>query len=230
MVSFASAQDAANFSKPIRIVLAGDSTVADYPAKHTNRGWGQYIGEHFAPGSVEVLNLAKPGRSTKTFIKEGIWQRVLDAKPDYVFIQFGHNDSHSQDKPESTGAATDYKDNLRRYVNEARGIGAKLVLVTPMVRRTVDAQGNFTDNLQPYADAMKEVATEKNVPLIDLHALSQALLEKLGKEGSAKMASKKGDDTHFNEKGARAMADLVIAGLPAVEPSLAKLLKIPPGH
>ncbi len=204
--------------------------MADYPAKHANRGWGQYIGEQFTPGTVEIINLAKPGRSTKTFINEGIWQKALDAQPDYVFIQFGHNDSHGPDKPESTDAATDYKDFLRRYVDEARAIGAKPVLVTPMVRRTVDAQGNSTDNLQPYADAMKEVAAEKNVPVIDLHASSLALLHRLGRDQSAKMASKKGDDTHFNEKGARAMAELVVEALPAAEPSLAKVLKTPPGH
>jgi lysophospholipase L1-like esterase len=95
---------------PLRIVIIGDSTVCDYPETSPSRGWGQFIQERFKDGDVKVINLAAAGRSTKTFIKEGRWQKALDSKPDYVLIQFGHNDSHGPEKPESTDAATDYKD------------------------------------------------------------------------------------------------------------------------
>lgn len=96
-----------------------------------------------------------------------------------------------------------------------------------MVRRTFAADGTLLDNLQPYAQAMKEVAAEKEVPAIDLHASSKQLVEQLGPEKSAEMENKKGDPTHFNEKGARAMADLVMKELPAAAPALEAHLQAP---
>lgn len=211
---------------PLRIVLVGDSTVCEYPATRPDRGWGQFVEERFKDGAVKVLNLAASGRSTKTFIKEGRWKKALEEKPDCVLIQFGHNDSHAPDKPESTDAATDYKENLRRYIDESRAIGAMPILVTPMVRRTFGADGQLQDELQRYADAMKEVGAEKKVPVIDLHTSSKKLVEQLGPEASAEMANKQGDATHFNEKGARTMADLVMKELPTA-PKLKELLKAP---
>lgn len=219
--------------KPVRMVIIGDSTVCDYPAKHANRGWGMYIEERFKPGTVSVTNFAKSGRSTKTFIQEGRWKVALAEKPDYVLIQFGHNDSHDPKNPEATDAATDYKINLRRYIDESRAIGATPILVTPMVRRSFDAAGKITSepppsrNLGTYAGAMKEVGSEKKVPVIDLYASSKALAEKLGPEASATMANKKGDATHFNEKGARAMANLVMKELLVAEPKLNEYSKAP---
>ena len=115
-----------------------------YPAAEPDRGWGQFIEEQFR--GVKVINLAAAGRSTKTFIKEGRWKKALEEKPDYVLIQFGHNDSHGPEKPESTDAATDYKEYLRRYIDESRAIGATPILVTPMVRRTFDADGKLQDD------------------------------------------------------------------------------------
>ena len=219
---------------PLRIVIIGDSTVCDYPATHANRGWGQFIEERFKDGEGKVINLAASGRSTKTFIKEGRWKRALEEKPDYVLIQFGHNDSHAPENPEATDAATTYRENLRRYIDDARSINATPILVTPMVRRTFDAEGKIADtlpaaggNLKAYADAMKDVGREKKVAVIDLYTSSKELVEKLGPEASAGMANKKGDATHFNEKGARAMAALVMKGLPAAEPKLKEHLKAP---
>lgn len=212
------AADAA--SRPLRIVLIGDSTVCSYPATRPDRGWGQFIEERFRDGAVKVINLAAAGRSTKTFLGEGRWKKALEEKPDYVLIQFGHNDSHAPENPESTDAATDYKEYLRRYIDESRAVGATPLLVTPMVRRTFDADGKLRDNLQRYADAMKEVGAEKKALVIDLHAASKALVERLGPEASAEMANEKGDVTHFNEKGARAMAGLVMEELPTAEPKL----------
>lgn len=212
---------------PIRIVIIGDSTVCNYPAARPDRGWGQFIEERFQAGTIKVLNLAAAGRSTKTFIKEGRWKRALAQKPDYVLIQFGHNDSHAPENPESTDAATDYKEFLRRYIDESRAINATPILVTPMVRRTFDANGKLVDTLLPYSNAMKEVGGEKRTAVIDLHTTSLALVERLGPEPSAEMANKKGDVTHFNEKGARAMAGLVMNELPAAAPKLKACLKAP---
>ena len=221
------AADAHAGPPPVRIVLVGDSTVREYPADRPDRGWGQFVRERFKDGTVTVVNLAASGRSTKTFIEEGRWKKALAEKPDYVLIQFGHNDSHAPGRPESTDAATAYREYLRRYVDEARAVGATPILVTPMVRRTFDARGRITGNLGPYADAMKAVGREKKAAVIDLHAASLALAERLGPEKSAEFANKPGDATHFNEKGARAMADLVLRALPLAEPKLKDYLKAP---
>ena len=210
--------------KPRRIVVIGDSTVCNYPDTRPERGWGMFIQERFKEGDVEVINLAASGRSTKTFIAEGRWQRALDKKPDYVLIQFGHNDSHAPTNPESTDAATDYRDYLRRYIDDSRAVGAIPLLVTPMVRRIFDADGKLKDELQPYAAAMKEVGLEKKAAVIDLHALSKQLVEQLGPTAAAEMANKAGDATHCNEKGAKAMADLVIKALPAAASELKERL------
>ena len=203
----------------LTIVIIGDSTVCNYPAESPSRGWGQFIAERFGD-NVRVANHAASGRSTKTFIAEGRWKRALAEMPDFVLIQFGHNDSHGPAKPESTDAATDYRDFLRRYVDESRAAHATPIFITPMHRRNFDADGKLQDILQPYADAMKAVAAEKKVPLIDLHTSSGALFRELGKDRCPELANAPKDFTHFNEKGARAMADLVMKELPATDTRL----------
>jgi lysophospholipase L1-like esterase len=203
---------------PVRIVITGDSTVSEYPAEKPERGWGHYIQAYFQDG-VQVINLASPGRSTKTFTSSGLWKKALAQKPDFILIQFGHNDSHDPANPEATGADTDYPANLRQYIDEARAIGATPILVTPMQRRTA------VDTLLPYVKAMKKVAAEKNAPLIDLHAASGKLYAQLGPEGGMQLANLPTDRTHFNEKGARAMAELVMKELPAADPRLAAQLR-----
>ncbi len=209
----------------LTIVIIGDSTVCDYPPEHACRGWGQFIAENFKD-TVRVANHARSGRSTKSFIAEGRWARVLEEKPDFVLIQFGHNDSHAKERPEATDAATDYRDYLRRYVDESRAAKATPIFITPMYRRTFDKDGKLTDILQPYADAMKAVADEKKVPVIDLHTTSGALFRELGKDHAPALASSPIDFTHFNEKGARAMADLVMKELPASDARLAAELRM----
>jgi lysophospholipase L1-like esterase len=220
--SRAPAADATN--QAVCMVIVGDSTVCNWPEKDPRRGWGMFIQGYFN-NQFSVTNLAKSGRSTKTFITEGLWARALKAQPGYVLIQFGHNDSHAPDKPEATDAKTTYKDYLRQYIDDSRAIGARPVLITPMCRRTFGADEKLKDALLPYANAMKEVAVEKRVPLVDLHAASARLFEQLGPTGSNALANEPGDATHFNDKGARAMADLVAQELPVVEPSLKKYLK-----
>lgn len=206
------------------LAIVGDSTVCNWPKNDVRRGWGQYIQDYFTD-KVLVLNKARSGRSTKTFIQQGLWKEVLEQKPAWILIQFGHNDSHSPDSPESTDADTDYTDYLRQYIDQSRAVGAIPILVTPMYRRDFDEQGRIKDNLQPYANAMKKVAAEKHVPLVDLQTASEKLYLKLGPAGSAELANAPDDKTHFNEKGAREMARLVMEQLPVVEPSLKQYLK-----
>lgn len=214
-------------AKPLSVALIGDSTVCDYPADSNKRGWGQMLPELLAPG-VRVLNEAKGGASTKTFPADR-WLRLRAAKPDIVLIQFGHNDSHAKDKPESTDAATDYCDNLRRYIAEAREAGAEPILITPVRRRTFRSNGALSSELAPYADAMKRVAEEQRVKLIDLHTTSGELYTRLGEEASTGFTPNLpdtadrpglGDRTHFTSEGALAMAKLVAEGLRGFYPDL----------
>ena len=200
-------------SAPLKLALVGDSTMCEYDLDIPDRGWGMLLDEIFRPGTVEIHNLAKAGRSTKTFIEENRWGPTLALKPDYVFIQFGHNDSHAPDRPESTDANSDYRDYLRRYVDDCRDIGATPILVTPMVRRTFHEDGTLDDNLAPYAAAMRAVAEEKGVELIDLHSMSWKFFEPLGPNVAQEYARNPNDRTHFNEKGARVIVELVRQGI-----------------
>jgi lysophospholipase L1-like esterase len=208
---FAGQESSATNSPPLRIAIIGDSTVANYPAEKPLRGWGQYLGEYFSTNTT-IINLAKNGRSTKTFYSDPghFWQQALDARPDFILIQFGHNDSHAADKPEATKADGDFAENLQRYVTEARAVGATPIFVTPMHRRTFK-NGALTLELEPYADAMKKVGKEMKVPVVDLYALSGEVFLKLGDEGSADLMGPN-ERTHFSEKGARLLAGLVARG------------------
>ena len=209
------------------LAIVGDSTVCEYPPEHACRGWGQYVQDYFE-NTVQVINLAKSGRSTKTFINEGLWGKTLEAKPDILLIQFGHNDSHAPDRPESTDAATDFQDYLRQYIDEARAIDATPILVTPVQRRTYSSNGKLNNSLLPYAKAMKAVAVENKVNVIDLNASSGKLYEQLGTAANDVVANTTQDRTHFNDEGARTMAHLVMQELIQAEPRLTKEL-VPEG-
>lgn len=204
----------------VRLIIIGDSTVCNYPAKSDRRGWGMFIQDYFNRNQLQVINLALSGRSTKTFIKEGHWAAALKEKPDYVLIQFGHNDSHSPDRPEATDAKTTYRQYLRQYIDESRAIGARPVLITPMCRRNFKPDGQVVNALLPYANAMKIVAKEKHVPLVDLNTASVMLCNQLGPKASEALACNHKDHTHFSPKGAKEMAKLIMQELPEVEPSL----------
>ncbi|MGB2863967.1 MAG: GDSL-type esterase/lipase family protein [Sedimentisphaerales bacterium] len=208
---------------PLRLAIIGDSTVCEYPPERDCRGWGHYIQDYFKD-TVRVINLARSGRSTKTFINEGLWARTLEEKPDFLLIQFGHNDSHNSDRPEATDAATDFRDYLRGYIDESRAIGTTPILVTPVQRRTYGSNGKLNNSLIIYADAMKAVAAEKKVGLVDLNASSGRLYEQLGPAANDVVANAPDDRTHFNENGARMMAHLVMQELTQVEPRLGKEL------
>jgi len=196
-------------------LLAGDSTVENVPAKMGDRkGWGQVVGQYLKP-EVKVINLAMGGRSTKTFIAEKRWTNLLkQSRPgDFILIQFGHNDSHGKDKPESTDAATDYKNYLRIYADEALKAGARVIFVTPPHRRSFDKTGKLTPELLPYADAMKAVAQEKNIPVVDLYTLTGEKFQQLGDAACRPIFCSDTDRTHFSTQGAELLAKMIIADL-----------------
>lgn len=223
-------------SSPVRfkagptIALAGDSTVAMYwtpkKGKPDQTGWGQMLPEFCAPG-VRVVNEAVGGASSKSFREAGHWDRVLAAKPDYVLIQFGHNDEPNKGD-RATDPSTTYPDNLRRYIREVREADAEPVLVTSVARRTF-VDGELTSTLENYVEAMKRVGLDLDVPVIDLHAASLALIEQMGEKQAQERFGPSADDrSHFNEAGARLMARLVVERLSDQVPSLTPHLQFLP--
>jgi PelA/Pel-15E family pectate lyase len=217
---------ASGADRHIKVVLVGDSTVND------EGGWGPGFRASFGP-EVEVVNLALNGRSSKSFRDEGAWGKVLAEKPNFVLIQFGHNDVAGKGPERETDPATTYRANLERYVEEVRVAGATPVLVTSIVRRNFAQQGKFKpDSLVPYAEAVRRLAAERKVALIDLYTLTREQAERLGPEGSESLGrldnQGKPDRTHLGPKGQTeigAMAAKEFARLvPVVSASLHELV------
>ncbi|QDT91222.1 rhamnogalacturonan acetylesterase [Gimesia algae] len=211
---------------PIRIQMIGDSTMATYKNPPKDRpdmtGWGQIFGEYFND-DVTILNRGASGRSSSSFIREGRWKKALAEKPDYLFIQFGHNDCPGKGDRE-TDPATTFQQYLNQYIDEARAANIKPILVTPMTRRRFE-KGQIWTTLRPYADAMLKVGKEKKVPVIDLHKKSVALFNQLGDAGSSDFNPSKSDRTHFSRKGALEIARLVAEEIPTTVPELKPYLK-----
>ncbi len=213
--------------RPVRIVLVGDSTVTD------GAGWGlafkQFLNDH-----AECINTSAGGRSSKSFIDEGKWKKALELKGDYYLIQFGHNDEPGKGPERETDPATTFTTNMLRYVAEARAIGAKPILVTSLVRRQWDKSGNgkINSSLVPYAEAVKRIAAEHQVPLVDLHARSQELCEAWGREKCLAFSpiklTNQIDNTHLNAKGSVIFARLVVEELRKAVPELAPCFRAEP--
>jgi lysophospholipase L1-like esterase len=222
-----------------RIFIASDSTAANYSAeRYPQVGWGMMLKCGLEP-DVEVINRAIGGRSTRSFIAEGHWDKLIaDAEPgDVVLIQFGHNDASTTRPERYAPAETVYRDNLLRMIWEAKGRGLSPVLVTPPARRSF-AGGRARADFPAYSEVMRELVVLTGVPLIDLEARSLALLDSVGEADSRKyylhyapedevaaFANGVADDTHFSELGGRAMANLVAQELRGIRlPVGAKVL------
>ena len=213
-------------SPPLRLVITGDSTVQTYKEGSGKAGWGQCLAS-FLTDRVTVLNHARSGVSSKSFRARGLWQKALAARGDWLLIQFGHNDCPGKGD-RYTDPRGDYRENLRRFIAEARRAGIRPVLVTPVARRTYGPAGRITTTLAPYAEAMGVVAREQQVPLVDLHALSIARFNRLGDRGSRPYSCSARDRSHFSLLGAREIAGLVARGLYFAAPRLRPYLRLPP--
>jgi lysophospholipase L1-like esterase len=213
-----------------RVFIIGDSTVSSYDvASTTQTGWGQVF-FHYFENSVEIRNHADPGESTKTFYNgSGFWRVVKSqlAEGDYLFMQFGHNDSHDPANPEAT-TTVEYKAFLQAFIDEAKAKGAIPVLVSPMYRRSfvngalVSYHPSVGQNdLGPYAAAMAELAAapgNEDVPFIDLFKSSGTFMQAIGDAECIKLLQPN-DATHWNRKGATVMAALVARGVAAKFPT-----------
>jgi pectinesterase len=210
----------------VHIYVAGDSTASIYTTKEAPRaGWGQALPVFFTSNAV-VVDVAKSGASSKSFIDMGRLDHILGliAKGDYLLISFGHNDEKS-DPSLHTDPATTYKSYLSQYIDKARAKGANPVLITPVERRRFTSAGVITPSHGAYPAAMTQLAAAKHVPLIDLTATSTQLWNAQGVAGTKNYflilpAGKYPnypngvtDNTHFQAYGAIEVARLVARGL-----------------
>ncbi|WP_017730479.1 rhamnogalacturonan acetylesterase [Nafulsella turpanensis] len=237
---------------PVKVWLIGDSTMADYSLyegedymkdRYPLTGWGQVFQPFMSSDSLHklnhlikadsaiVVNKARGGRSTRTFFEEGRWREVYNGlqEGDLVLIQFGHNDA-AESKPERYVNVEGYKEYLRLYVKQAREKGATPILLTPVNRNYPWENGQLSNVHGEYPQAMKEVAEELDVPLIDLTQRSIDHFTAMGEEYVSKhyfmnlpegkyeaYPEGESDNTHFQPEGARAVARLVFEGLQDLE-------------
>lgn len=203
------------------IFLLGDSTVCDQPGE-PYASWGQMITRFFGD-KVAVANHAESGESLKSSLGAKRLDKVLSVmKPgDYLLIQYGHNDE--KEKGEGIGAFTSYKASLKQFVEATKKKGGIPILITSMQRRTFDANGKVTNSHGDYPEAVRQVAREEKVALIDLHAMSTDLYEALGKEGSG-VLFKEGDGTHHSAYGAYQLAKAIVQSIRDQRLPLAKFL------
>ncbi|MBR1800273.1 MAG: glycosyl hydrolase 115 family protein [Bacteroidaceae bacterium] len=200
-------------TEKITVWTIGDSTMANKTSA-TERGWGMLFPTFVDATQVTVSNHATDGRSTKSFIDEGRWETVRSqlAEGDYVLIEFGHNDEKTTSSLH-TDPQTTYKQNLTKFITEARAAGATPVLLTPIVRRIFGPDGNIYDEHGEYVAAMKELAADLNVPLIDMNQLSGYYENVAGIVGSRDIheyyPGKEIDNTHMCQLGAYVTARCV---------------------
>ena len=222
------------------IFMVGDSTMADKPLfpAQPERGWGQLLSLYFKD-EIRIKNLAKNGRSSKSFRDEGLWGIVMEQlRPgDSVIIQFGHNDQKQYDQKRYTEAFGSFKENMERYVREVRSKDGNPILATQVVRRKFNAQNELEDTHGDYAVAVRQVAKELQVPLLDIEKHSAALVKKLGPELSKRLymwvepdefvsiQDGRQDNTHLNAFGACRICDLAVEEIRSMVPELSRCLR-----
>jgi PelA/Pel-15E family pectate lyase len=208
---------------PVRILLVGDSTVTD------ELGWAPGFKARLVSG-VECANLARNGRSSRSYIGEGLWSAALEERADYVLIQFGHNDQPGKGPDRETDPATTYREFLSRYIDEARARRITPVIVTSLTRRRFGPDGRIASDLGPYAEAAREVGALKKAPVVDLHARSIEALNLIGPKAADRFNPVKEDGTpdrtHLTKQGAALVGDIVADELRRVLPALAPYITI----
>lgn len=213
-----------------RLILVGDSTMAP------RSGYGNALCARLQ--QVACLNLARGGRSSKSFRAEGLWASVLallnergengQVQKTLVLIQFGHNDQPG--KPgRSTDLATEFGPNMAGYVQDVKAAGAEVLLITPLTRRNFK-DGQLPNDLRPWAEAVLKVGAEQGVPVLDLNAISHAAVAAMGQAGADTLAEAppRFDRTHLGPRGAALFSEQVLAGLLRLRPELAGAATLAP--
>ncbi len=226
--------------KKITLWLIGDSTMSVKATKtYPETGWGMPF-VYFWDSTVTVDNRAQNGRSTRSFMQENRWQPVIDnmQEGDYAFIQFGHNDEVPTKATYTT--ETEFAAHLAKYIQDTRSKKGIPVLITPVARRKFDSTGKLESTHEVYSAIVRKVAAANNTVLIDLDKLSQQLLQEWGLDKSKYLYNHlrpgehpnypagKEDNTHFNEMGARIMAELVLKSIKDQRLELAERIIVTP--
>jgi lysophospholipase L1-like esterase len=226
--------------KRITIFMAGDSTMSVKETKaYPETGWGMPF-QYFFDSSVIIVNKAKNGRSTKTFISEGLWESIITnvKEGDYVFIEFGHNDE-SKEKVERYTTPDEYKTNIIRFINETKLKKGVPFLLTPVSRRKFSKEGIAQQTHEIYSTIIREIVKETGVLFIDLDEKTRLLYQQFGEQNSKLLFNQlkpgehpnypdgKEDNTHYNEMGARLTAQIVLAELKLQKSELVNRLFIP---
>ena len=223
--------------RPTHVFMAGDSTMANKSLTRTitdsetgeqvtfpylERGWGQLLPKLLNDKAL-VVNEARNGRSSRTFVEEGWWSKIIDnvQKGDFVIIQFAHNDS-SLTKNSRTNPVQ-FRLNFIAFVEEVRLKGGTPILCTPVARRRFNDEGQLVPTHGVYPDIIRAVAEDTKTILIDMEKLTSDWLQNAGvepsrhffhqfKPGESKMYPLGLDDnTHFNEEGAKRVAEMFVA-------------------
>lgn len=203
------------------LYLAGDSTVTDV-ATGPDASWGQMLPRFFDSG-IAIANHAHSGETLKSFLASLRLDKILSRiqHGDWLLIQFGHNDQKSQWPQTYAAADSTYREYLRVYIAEARRRGAIPILVTSPERRNFDESGHIVDSHGDYPQAVRDVAREERVALIDLWTMSKTFYESLGpKLATAAFADGGRDRTHHSRYGAYELARMVVNGVRDADPAL----------
>jgi len=204
------------------LYIAGDSTSTDQPVEPYN-SWGQMLPVFFMP-EIAVANHGESGESLRGFINENRLDKLdkIMRPGDWLFIEMGHNDQ--KEKGEGVGAFTTYKADLKRFVAVARNHGATPVLITSVSRMTFDPSGKITNSLGDYPEAVRQIAREDNVALIDLQTMSAEFYEALGPDNAHKAFANSSEHTHHNDYGSYELAKCIGQGIKDDRLPLAKYL------
>lgn len=206
-----------------KLYLIGGSTMASYPATRPIVGWGQQL-SNFFKNPAQIDNRALSGRSTKSFIDQGHWDKVIaDIRAgDFLIMCWGTNDS-ANDPARKTDPRTTFRANLLRFIAEIRAKGATPILATQVAHRRWDAKGQWAEAASEYVVVNRELAVSEHVPLLEMFDRTVALEKSLGVEGSIALhlylppgkydsyANGAKDDTHYCAYGATRVAELAVA-------------------
>ena len=209
--------------------LIGDSTcAAKTESERPKFGWGEKLAGYLDGNKVE--NRAVGGKSTKTYVSGGQWDKYLKTfrKGDVVLIQFGHNDENTTSSDNRGTTPEEYYNNLCKFISDTKNKEAVPVILTPICRLSyTDGVPNHTH--KTYPEQAKKAASDNDVDMLDIEQLTYDWLAKLGEEAANLrfMVSVDGKDTtHLTEQGASEIAEIVAKALKASgNPYLIKLVK-----
>jgi lysophospholipase L1-like esterase len=231
-------------SKPT-LFLIGDSTVRNHT--HGQLGWGDPLSGWFDSSRITVTNRALGGRSSRTFLTEGLWDKVLAElkSGDFVLMQFGHNDGGPLDDGRARASLKGNGDQsqvitnkssgkvetvhtygwyMRKYIADAKARGATPIVLSPVPRK-IWKDGKVARANNDYGKWAKEAAAAENIPFVDLNEIIAGHYKALGPE---KVETLFGDEhTHTNEEGARLNAQCVVEGLRALKNCLLSSYLLP---